>query len=172
MKQRFYRRIAAALISALLVLYSTIPALASEPTPGTAETVGLESSAQEIAFGPGYDFLPDSEETEKAEPEDFEETGEQGEYLGEFTASGYCSCSKCSGGHNRTYSGTVPKSKHTIAADINTYPIGTKLMIDGVVYTVEDIGSGVKGNRLDIFFDTHEEALNFGLKKVKVYSVK
>lgn len=42
-------------------------------------------------------------------------------------------------------------------------------MIDGVVYTVEDMGHGVDGNWLDIYFDTHEEALNYGLKTVDVY---
>ncbi len=93
----------------------------------------------------------------------------QGEYLGSFTASAYCSCSNCSGGHALTYSGTVPLANHTIAADLDLYPIGTKLMIDGVVYTVEDMGHGVDGNWLDIYFDTHEEALAYGLKTVDVY---
>lgn len=100
------------------------------------------------------------------------ETGVQGDYLGEYVASGYCNCSRCSGGHNRTFSGTIPKSRHTIAADTSVFPIGTKIMIDDVIYTVEDIGGGVTDNRLDIFFDTHQEALDFGLKKVKVYSVQ
>lgn len=98
--------------------------------------------------------------------------GVQGDYLGEFSASGYCNCSRCSGGHNLTYSGTVPKAGHTIAADTSVFPIGTKIMIDGVVYTVEDIGGGVNGNRLDIFFASHQEAVDYGLKRVKVYSVK
>lgn len=100
------------------------------------------------------------------------ETGVQGNYLGEYTASGYCNCSLCSGGHNRTSSGTIPKSRHTIAADTSVFPIGTKIMIDDVVYTVEDTGGSVTDNRLDIFFDSHQEALDHGLKKVKVYSVQ
>ena len=93
----------------------------------------------------------------------------QGVYLGSFTPSASSSCSSCSGGHALTYSGTVPRANHTIAADLDLYPIGTKLMIDGVVYTVEDMGHGVDGNWLDIYFDTHEEALNYGLKTVDVY---
>ncbi len=97
---------------------------------------------------------------------------EPGEYIGEFTASGYCNCQKCSGGYSKTYSGTIPKANHTIAADLDYYPIGTKLMIDGIVYTVEDRGSGVNDNRLDIYFATHAEALAFGLQKVDVYAAE
>lgn len=97
---------------------------------------------------------------------------EVGELLDTFTASGYCGCEKCSGGFSLTYSGTVPKANHTIAADLSRYPIGTRLCIDGVIYTVEDMGTGIEANRLDIYFDTHEEALAFGLKNVEVYSVK
>ena len=97
---------------------------------------------------------------------------EAGEFLGTFIASGYCNCNICSGGSSLTYSGTVPKAGHTIAADLDRYPIDTRLFIGGVVYTVEDMGSGIENNRLDIYFDTHEEALAFGLQSVDVYTVK
>jgi len=100
------------------------------------------------------------------------ETGEADEYLGSFHATAYCGCEKCSGGHTHTYSGTIPQANHTIAADLNLFPIGTKLLINGIVYTVEDKGSSVVDNRVDIFFETHEEALAFGLQNVDVYSVK
>ena len=42
-------------------------------------------------------------------------------------------------------------------------------MIDGIVYTVEDKGSGVNGNKADIFFSTHEEALAYGRKTREVF---
>lgn len=100
------------------------------------------------------------------------ETGKKGTYLGVFKTTAYCSCSKCSSGSNLTYSGTVPKANHTISADINLYPIGTKLMIGDIIYTVEDIGSSVSGNRLDIYFETHQQALSYGLKNVDVYAVE
>ncbi len=95
-----------------------------------------------------------------------------GEYLGEFKASGYCNCQKCSGGYTKTYSGTIPQANHTLSADLNIFPIGTKLVIDGITYTVEDKGSGVNGNRIDIYFATHAEALAFGLQTVDVYAAK
>ena len=58
---------------------------------------------------------------------------------------------------------------HTISADLDQFPLGTKLLIDGIVYTVEDKGSGVAENHLDIYFDTHKEALDYGLQKVEVF---
>ena len=47
--------------------------------------------------------------------------------------------------------------------------LGTWIVIDGVVYTVEDTGKAVKGNQLDIYFDTHEEAVLYGRKNRYVY---
>lgn len=94
-----------------------------------------------------------------------------GDSYGIFKISGYCNCSICSGGNTYTYSGTVPQANHTISADLDRFPLGTKLYIDGVVYTVEDMGGGVLGDRLDIFFDTHEEALDYGVKELEVFAV-
>ena len=95
---------------------------------------------------------------------------DRGRSLGMFTITGYCGCEACSGGHNLTYSGTVPQPDHTISADLNVFPLGTKLMIDGTVYTVEDMGSSVTGNKLDIFYATHDEALAAGTYTAEVFS--
>ena len=100
------------------------------------------------------------------------ETDPSGISLGTFTITGYCGCTKCSGGHNLTYSGTVPTPNHTLSADLELYPIGTKLKIDGIVYTVEDKGSSVDGNLVDIYYATHEEALEKGTYKAEVFLVE
>jgi 3D (Asp-Asp-Asp) domain-containing protein len=94
---------------------------------------------------------------------------ESGECIGTFTITAYCGCSKCSSGSNRTASGTTPTEGRTIAADTSVLPYGTQVIIDGVVYTVEDCGSGVSGNHIDIFFATHDKAVAYGKKTVKVY---
>ena len=93
-----------------------------------------------IAQGPG------AQKEEKEEAPAPKETS-----LGRFTITGYCGCEQCSGGHNLTFSGTVPTPNHTISADLDYFPLGTRLEIDGIVYTVEDKGSSVNGNILDIF---------------------
>ena len=47
--------------------------------------------------------------------------------------------------------------------------IRDRIVIDDVVYTVEDTGKAVEGMRLDIFFDSHEEAVRYGRKEKYVY---
>ena len=92
-------------------------------------------------------------------------------YLGEFQVTGYCSCSLCCGEKEEklTKSETVPKAAHTIAADPSVIPLGTRIVIDGVSYVVEDTGKAIKGKQLDIYFDTHEEADRYGRKEKNVY---
>lgn len=146
--------------------------------PASLSTAGL--TPEQIALGPGYLMSLSSNNNSSKKPTarpygpgaPAYETGEADQYLGTFHATAYCGCERCSGDHALTYSGTVPQPNHTIAADLDLYPIGTKLMIDGIVYTVEDKGSNVVDNRIDIYFATHEEALAFGLQNVDVYSVK
>lgn len=94
---------------------------------------------------------------------------ESGDCLGTFTITAYCGCNKCSGGNNKTATGTTPTEGRTIAADTSILPYGTQVVIGGVVYTVEDCGSGVNGKHIDIFFATHKRAMAFGRKSMKVY---
>lgn len=96
----------------------------------------------------------------------------RGAYLGKFKTTAYCGCKHCSAGSGLTYSGTVPKENHTISADIKLFPLGTKLMIGDTIYTVEDIGGSVVGNVLDLYFDNHRDALNYGVRTVDVYAVQ
>ena len=132
-------------------------------------TFMFSAFAETEGYGPGF---PDrSSVSEQAEDEEDTTAGRQGHSLGVFTTTGYCNCSKCSGGHNLTYSGTVPTANHTLSADLNKFPIGTKLMIDGVIYTVEDKGSGVHGDLVDIYFDSHEQALAHGMRTAEIFTV-
>lgn len=96
----------------------------------------------------------------------------RGSSLGMFVTTGYCLCEECSGGFGLTYSGTVPQARHTISADISRFPIGTRLMIHDVVYTVEDIGSNVTGDQIDIYYDNHEEAVAHGKQTEEVFTVE
>ena len=91
------------------------------------------------------------------------------EYLGKFTLTAYCSCSKCCGkwAGGNTSSGTRPTPGRTVA--MGGIPFGTKLLINGHVYTVEDRGTPY--GHVDIFFGSHGSALNFGRKYADVYKV-
>lgn len=90
------------------------------------------------------------------------------------TATAYCPCEKCCGKTDGiTATGTKATAGRTIAVDPNFIPYGTLLIIDGNTYIAEDCGGLVKGgNRVDIFFNTHEEAVNFGRQTLTAYVVK
>ena len=97
------------------------------------------------------------------------QAGQTGTYAGQFVLTGYCPCALCCGKTNGiTACGTLATANHTIAAD-SRFSFGTKMVINGVIYTVEDRGGAIKGNRIDIFFTTHQDALNFGRQTADVY---
>lgn len=97
------------------------------------------------------------------------------------TATAYCPCELCCGvwseehpsrkgtGYvQKTSSGTIPTEGRTIATDPSIIPCGTKVIIEGKEYIAEDTGSGVKGNHIDVFFESHEAALEWGVKTLEV----
>ena len=89
--------------------------------------------------------------------------------LGKFKCTAYCGCKKCCGhSHGITKSGTVATAKRTIAVDPRVIPLGTTVYIDGVEYVAEDTGRSIKGKRIDIYFNSHEEAVNFGVQQMEV----
>jgi 3D (Asp-Asp-Asp) domain-containing protein len=57
----------------------------------------------------------------------------------------------------------------TVAADINVLPFGTSLLIDGHEYIVQDRGGAIQGNRIDVYFDSHQEALVFGVQYKEIF---
>jgi 3D (Asp-Asp-Asp) domain-containing protein len=100
-----------------------------------------------------------------------EKDGYKLQSLGVYKLTAYCSCAKCCGKTDGiTASGTHVTAGRTIAAP-KTFAFGTKIMINGHVYTVEDRGGAIQGNRIDIYFDTHEEALKFGVKNMEIFKV-
>ncbi len=85
-----------------------------------------------------------------------------------FKITAYCSCAKCCGkSTGYTASGSKATSGRTIAAS-SQYGFGTKMIINGHEYTVEDRGGAITGNRIDIFMDSHAEALAWGVKYLPV----
>jgi 3D (Asp-Asp-Asp) domain-containing protein len=95
-------------------------------------------------------------------------------------ATAYCSCKSCCGiyAENRpngvvyTASGAVAKANHTIAVDTSIIPFGTKVLYNGTEYVAEDTGSAIKGNKIDIYFDNHSDALSWGKRIIEIEVVK
>ena len=64
----------------------------------------------------------------------------------------------------------------TVAVDKRVIPLGTKLYIvtnDGIVYgTAVAEDTGVKGSKVDLYFDTYQQCINFGRRGCTVYILK
>lgn len=85
-----------------------------------------------------------------------------------YKITAYCPCSKCCGKSNGiTASGTKATAGRTIAAS-SKFALGTKLNINGHIYTVEDRGGAINGNKIDIFVNSHSEALAWGVRYLPV----
>ncbi len=102
--------------------------------------------------------------------------------LGEYKLTAYCSCEKCCGhwatirpldedGNPIVYTANMSVAKQgvTVAADTSVLPFGTTLLIDGHEYIVQDRGGAIKGNRIDVYFESHEEALQFGVQYKEIF---
>jgi len=92
--------------------------------------------------------------------------------LGTFRITYYCPCKDCTGdGDGITKSGTDATAERTLGVDPEVITLGTTVIIDGQEYIAEDTGSGIHGNEIDLFVDSHEEALEYGVdyKEVWVY---
>ncbi len=85
-----------------------------------------------------------------------------------YKITAYCPCAKCCGKTNGiTAMGTHATAGRTVAAS-SKFSFGTKLNINGHTYTVEDRGGAIKGNKIDIFVNSHAEALAWGVRYLPV----
>ena len=106
------------------------------------------------------------------------------EFLGQFEITAYCACEICCGkwaidrpvdgaGETIVYtaSGAVAEHGVTVAVDPDVIPMETELCIEGLgVFTAQDTGA-FTGNIIDIYFEDHETAREFGRKTAKVWRV-
>lgn len=85
---------------------------------------------------------------------------------GDFRIYHYCPCEYCCGkklgdpGYGITATGTVATAGRTIAVDPDVIPLGSEVLINGVIYIAED--TGVHGKTIDLFVDDHAQAAATG----------
>jgi len=88
--------------------------------------------------------------------------------------TGYCPCSKCCGEYSDgiTANGHEIQPGDTFVAADKRFSFGTEMVIEGYnnsqVVKVLDRGGAIKGNKLDAFFHTHQEALEWGVRYIDV----
>lgn len=101
--------------------------------------------------------------------------------LGRFKITAYCSCEKCCDGWAKKRpkdengnpivvgaTGEVLEQGVSIAVDKNVIPYGTTVVINGQEYIAQDCGGAIKGNRIDVFHNTHKSAKEFGVQYAEV----
>lgn len=90
-----------------------------------------------------------------------------------MSATAYCSCEICCGSFSNGYTANGTKAGYGVAAvDTSVIPLGTKLYVEGYGYAIAaDVGGAINGNRIDLCYNSHDEALSsgFGYQNVKVY---
>lgn len=102
--------------------------------------------------------------------------------LGEFKLTAYCSCKKCCGkwannrpldeNGNEIVYGSIGErltAGYSIAVDPDVIPYGTEVVINEKTYKAQDCGGAIKGNEIDVYFDDHENALEFGVQYAEVF---
>lgn len=152
---------------------------------GTISTALFISEEKTTVYMPleCYTVISETEAEKRLEdatiqPEEAEEATQpqklEPQLLGRFKLTAYCTCPKCCGEYSdgMTATGTKATAGRTIAVDPKVIPLGSKVVINGFEYTAEDTGGAIKGNRIDILFPTHQDALNFGVQYAEVAIVK
>lgn len=148
----------------LAVLSFLLAFLAPVPEAQAREIELVEPQIVEAVYDPAWD-IPATEEAECTDV-----------YLGEYTLTAYCACQICCGRWSNGYTatGTLATEGRTIAVDPGVVPYGSKVLLiwpDGTQheYIAEDCGSGINGNRIDVFIADHEAARVFGVQHAAAY---
>lgn len=88
--------------------------------------------------------------------------------------TGYCPCSKCCGSFadGRTANNHLIRSGDKFVAADKSHPFGTEIIIPGYntgqPVKVMDRGKAIKGDRLDVFFHSHQQAREWGVQYLDV----
>lgn len=109
--------------------------------------------------------IPTAEPTATQKPKKYKTVD-----MGTFLITAYCPCYKCCGDHANgiTATGTKAKQGRTIAVDPNVIPYGTRVKFNGHWYTAEDCGGKIKNKHIDMYFNSHTDADEWGVKYKKV----
>lgn len=186
------------ILSILVVLVTTISVFAVAENPAAAvypETTAYKPEHYMVEFQPAegerlndpvsyaaQEILIPVENLDADDPEDPEEETESFVSLGVFCLTAYCGCPECCGeyGENRPLDengnaivvgavGIPLEAGVSIAADPSVIALGSTVYIDGQPYTVHDTGGAIEGNRIDVYFADHAEALAFGVRYAEIF---
>lgn len=157
------------------------------PNDEEKEEVVVEPTIEEPKAEADTTLTPIVTEQKTVKYRDLAESNPPEEYVNkiEVTATAYCLCKKCCGktpdnpNYGCTHSGLkiVPGSgMKVIAVDPKIIPLNSKVYVEGLNgawdyghAVAADTGSAIKELKIDLYMDTHTEALEWGRRKVNVY---
>ncbi|XXM72635.1 3D domain-containing protein [Lysinibacillus sphaericus] len=92
----------------------------------------------------------------------------------DITATAYTAhCEGCIGITKTGVDLIANPDARVIAVDPDVIPLGSKVYVEGYGYArAEDTGGAIKGNRIDIYMEHEEDALEYGVRDVKVKIIK
>ena len=135
-------------LTAVMLFHWSVVEAHAEPIPAIIATDSTAAPAEEIFFA---ERIP---------------TGHW-ENVGRYRMSHFCPCRKCNGSNaGRTASGAPMTVGRTVATG-REFPFGTRLLINGTIYTVED--RGVPNGCVDILVDSHGEAYQHGVFRSEIF---
>jgi len=136
-------------------LYGTfkVAAAVSEKESETTSETNLVTVPKEPAFNSSVSNPPESEGTEMT-----------------VTATAYTAyCTGCSGTTAYGIDLRSNPNQKVIAVDPSIIPLGTKVWVEGYGEAIAgDVGSAIKGHKIDVFIPSYESAMEWGVKKVKI----
>lgn len=146
-----------------------VEAASVEPAQKSEQAAQAEQSEPAEQSKPAEQTKP----VEQSEPADTNnESQDQAESGKEITVSATAYTADCQGCSGTTATGVDLKANpdaKVIAVDPSVIPLGSKVYVEGYGYaTAADTGSAIKGNRVDIFVPNEQDAVNWGVKNVKV----
>lgn len=87
-----------------------------------------------------------------------------------MNASAYAPDPRCTGKYGAKTASGMRAGYGVVAVDRGVIPLGTRLYVEGYGHAIAgDVGGAIRGNKIDLCFETYNEALRFGRRMMKVY---
>lgn len=141
------------------------------PATSTTSSTRTSTAAGQVGKGGGLLGITDADPVGDATPAGARNQVRDAEWE-TFVATAYCSCTKCCGRNAQgiTASGLKLRPGHrVVAVDTRFIALRSLVEIDGMGrFAALDTGSAIKGRRVDVWMPDHDDALQFGRRKIRL----
>lgn len=157
------RKVIVALSVIIMLLSSALTVAVGSTVRAMGELKEITAKIEKICENE-HKFIPKEESAEKTAKEQAKTI-----LLKNVKLTAYCPCVKCCGKSDGITASGAKAVQGVTAATDRSIPFGAKLHIDGVGERVaQDRGGAIRGNRIDVYFDLHMNAVEFGVKYADV----